>query len=479
MPEQIIIRLDDLEEVITYDEWREFVEDKRGKWRGAHSEEGAQALRAYVDGKSDEGDENDVEKERLQEEIERLKAENDRLAEENQRLHEQLAGDAPRGGYSDSGATQTKNDVSESTYLASDSDADSEKADETDETGVFAWDAYDPDAEGVVIPEDALKVLPEEFDPVDDAGEFVGEQVPAINPDHVEEDEIPGRTGNAKTALVAGILRYRGNTVTMGEVVSTTKDVLDISTPSYARQGVVLGNRDSAPEPPVVAWLAGRHPDGDEGEWVTSVNAFHEIIEKKATEAATRRGHEVERHVGLAFGAVQFLDEKKRLDGPRLEGYKQQWEDALFPAAVEGEDMHPLAAHAVQSALFELYDSVDARAKSGNWEKLWEEWPPGDEEAEIEDGELSAEALIRWWDAEYRRADEQLPDEDVEMAAETLEPWVPDERRPFRDAEDNHAAEKAEDVDEMEEIEEAEVASDAEEVDELERVEQGEQESAS
>jgi len=432
VPEQITISIEGLENVITHAEWREFVENKRGKWRGASSEEGAKALRAYVDGEQGDDAGSDAEKERLREEIERLKAENERLHEENQRLHGQLAGGASRGAYSDSGASQTKNSVSQSTDLNSDLDAEPEKADETDETGVWTWESYDPDTEGVVITEDALKTLPREYETVDDPDAAdADEQVPPINPAHVEEDKIPERTGDAKTALVAGILRYRADIVTMGEIVETAQNVLDIGTTGYARRGVVLGKRDAAPEPPVVAWLAGRHPDGDDGEWVTSVDAYREIVDRMVAEAATRRGREIERHVGLAFGAAQYLDEKKWLDGPRMEGYKKQWEDALFPAAVEMEDMHPLAAQAVQSALYELYDAVKSRATSGNWERLWEEWPPGVDE-EVEDGELSAEALIRWWDEEERRADERLADEDVETAAESLERWVPDKRRRFR-----------------------------------------------
>lgn len=453
MPEQITINIEGLEDVITHAEWREFVENKRGKWRGAASEEGAKALRAYVDGEQSNDDAgSDAEKERLREEIERLKAENERLHEENQRLHGQLSGGASRGAYSDSGASQTKNSVSQSTDLDSDLDDEPEKA---DETGVWTWESYDPDAEGVIISEDALKALPGEFDTVGDAGEFDGEQVPPVNPAHVEEDEIPERTGDTKTALVAGILRYRADIVTMGEIVETAQDVLGIGTTWYARRGVVLGEQDAAPEPPVVAWLAGRHPDGDDGEWVTSVDAYCEIVDGMVAEAATRRGREIERHVGLAFGGAQYLDEKKWLDGPRMEGYKKQWEDALFSAAVEMEDMHPLAAHAVQSALYELYDAVEARATSGNWERLWEEWPPGVDE-EVEDGELSAEALIRWWDEEERRADERLADGDVEMAAESLERWVPDERRRFRDDEaegDDAKEEVAEDAEDDGDVE--------------------------
>lgn len=459
VPEQIIIRLDDLEEVITYDEWREFVERSRGKWRGANSEEAAKALRAYVDGESDEGDESDPEKERLREEIERLRSENDRLSEENQRLHEQLAGGAPRGAYSEGGDVQTKSTAAESTYLASDSDTEAEKADETDETGVFAWDSYNPDAEDVVIPEDAIKALPEEFTPVDDPGAAdASEQVPAINPEHVEENEIPERTGNAKTALVAGILRYKGDTVQMGEVVATTKDVLDIGTTSYARQGVVLGNRDAAPEPPVAAWLAGRHPDGDSGEWVTSVDAFHEILDSMVTEAMTRRERFLEKHIGLAFGAPQFLSSYRNTDQPHIGGdYWEDWQ-AQKDGLTENEFSSGVVYRIVEDALSEM---VGTKQETGSMSaSVSEDWPPGDEEAGIEDGELSAEALVRWWDAEKRDVDERFDDAVVEMFAAELEPYVPDERVPWEEvmAEEEHTEDEAEgaDADELERVEQAE-----------------------
>lgn len=480
--EQITIQLDDLEAVITYDEWRKFVEEKRGKWRTAASEEGAKALRAYVDSEQGDDGASDAEKERLEAEIERLKTENERLSAENQRLHEQLAGNAPRGAYSGSSDAQTKNTAAKSTYLESDSNAESERADETDETGVFTWDAYDPDADDVTIPRDAIKALPEQFDTVTDPDRFDGQQIPEINPDHIDDDEIPGRSGDAKTALVAGVLRRRGDVLDEGELVGVTTDVTGNGTPWYVRGAHVMGERDDGPDKAVIDWLAGRHPHGDDGKWVTTVDAYRRLVDEMVARAKTRRGREIEKHVGLAFGAAQYLDSKSHggLKGPKMDGYKKEWDDALFEPAVTVEDMNVLAAKAVSSALHELYDRAEkARAKSGRWESLWEEWPPGVDE-EFEDGELSAEALIRWWDEEYRKGD-RLPDGDVETAAETLEKWVPSERRPFRDGDEDEEA-----VDEKEETEEVEVASDAEaeerdveEVNELDRVEQAEQESAS
>lgn len=428
MPEQITIQLEGNKDVITYDEWREFVEKKRGKWRGAASDAGAQALREYVDRHEEDDGEgaatsNDVE--RLEAEIDRLRAENERLHEENERLHAMLDSGATTRASATDGVVETKNDPASLTKSTSDLDGENEAesagTEETDETEVWSWEDYDPDADSASIPEDAIKRLPNEFETVDRPEAFHGEQVPAINPDHIKD--LP-RDANVKAATVAGIVRFKRDVVEIGEIVATAKDVLGIDTTGYVRNAIVFNERDVGPDTAVVEWLAGRHPN-DDAQWVTTVDAFEGILDEMETEAESEFERFLEQYVGIAFGAPQYLetfgDTSKPYTGAN---YVENWETV---EDVIVKEMHPLAYRILRDAIDEMAGDggrYDTPTTSGWSINVWPEWPD------------TAEEMVRWWDEEKRDSDESFDDVDVERIAESFEEYVPGERREWLDVVD-------------------------------------------
>lgn len=420
MPEQITIKLEGNEDVITYDEWREFVEKRRGKWRGVASREGAEALRAYVDSHAWDDDEGE-EVARLKAEIDRLKSENERLTQENERLHAMLNSGAAPSPSAGAEGDQTKNDpeqLSNRDGAFGDYEMDGAAGtDETDKTGVFSWESYNPDTDDVTVPADAIEHLPNEYDTIGRVDAFHGEELPAINPDHIED--LP-KDANAKAAAVAGVVRYTHHVVEIGEIIATAKDVLGNDTTGYVRRAIVFNEREGGPDVPVTAWLAGRHPD-DDAQWVTTVEAFEEVLEEQATEAATERGRVIEEHVGLAFAAGQYLDESPQVPGaPKMKGYKSRWED-LREMVVEVEEMHSVAYRVIKDALNELYDTGKG-ARLGvtgptNWESVWAEWPG------------TAEGLVEWWESE--KSDRELSEFEQKVAVFDIHEWMPDRRESF------------------------------------------------
>ncbi|WP_323676895.1 hypothetical protein [Halorubellus sp. PRR65] len=363
MTEQIVITLDETA-TITKEEWKDFVRAKRGKWRGVASEEAEAALLQYMDGSGSDAANEDTEKKRLEQENERLHAENERLTNEIQRLR---SSSSP----SSSADSQMKNDSENPTKI-------------TDNEGDF-WDDYDADEFDGEVPSEEIKQMADRFDPVGSPDEFAGEQVVAVDPDHIPET-VPQKPGAARTALIAGVLRQKGDIVRLGDMVAIAKQVTGNDTTSYVRQGLVLGNREDAPEPSVVDWLAAEHPERD-GSYLTAVDAWNRYMEESEMEAQRDRERLITKIVGVAFAAPQHLDEGLAGRPHVGEKYRDTWQEMRDYLSQDGE-MSGVTCDVIESALLEVCGNQHKSGRMGGNGVLDEEWVD------------TAEEMVAWYQSE-------------------------------------------------------------------------------
>lgn len=456
MGKQLTIHLKP-EHDLTYDEWRSFVEEKHGKYRGVNTEEAVAALRKHIDGERDPGEPSEASNgagEGLDYALlEKLLGEIRALRRENRQLREQLV-ELAEGGTPGvtllSHDAKTKNGGNSATADSADSGG---RPGTTDVSEGWSWSEYVPDDFKGEIPEEALETLHKAFDPIgDEPSAFDGRELTPVNPQHVT---MPGEPADARVAAVAAILKYERETIGFGGVVARTMELLDNGTKGYVKRKLVEGRADAPAEHAVLDWLAGPHPDPKrDAEWVTRLAAYEELRAEHGERALSEAEDVARMFVGAALGYPQHM--AAGIGGsPTVTGMREEFGE-YRARLVEMGVLDESAAAIVERALGDLEERPLSPGRLANvpvlesWESFWDDWP------------TSPSELVAWWEAEQ---DSPLTDDErgrvlasLEEVAPSDDPRVPRESRVERDS----------DSDSDRQLEQIKNASPREETDETE-----------